>query len=653
MWSQDRVTGVMDRSVLEQVWRYNQVRVWKAAYLGTSVVPRGPSGQGARWATMTEQAEKIERSLEIEQLNERLQELERRVVALESRGEMPVSASVETLPVGMPRETAAVNSKEKEKRKGSTSVVPVLGKAVLAIAGAYLLRAVAESGAAPRWIMLVAGIAYAAFWLVWAVRSHRSSHFASVIFGLTAATILPPLLWEGTVRYQALTAGFTAAVLVGMVVLSLGLAWKESLEAIPWIGTVAAVGTAVALIVATHELRALTVALLAMALVMEVAACFGRWLGLRLVTALAADFAVGVLGMLMTSAGGVPGSYRAMSGGEVNAFCVSLMLIYGGAVGVRAFVLGKRLTIGEVAQAGVAYALGTWISLRATQGGSAGVLGVVFLLLAVVCYWGALKRFAGLDGASRSPAGKEAGANLAKDRPLHQTSADLRWNRRVSANYAAGLVLAGSLLLLSGNFQVLALSIFAVAAVGVFTRTKYLSLGIHGTFYLLAAGMGCGLFGYMAKAMAGTVPGKPEWSAWAVAVAAVVTYAVGSRMSEERWRARVLWVVPAAVVGSAVAALAVAGIAGLGGGELSASRLSMVRTVVTCVMALGLAYAGSRWNRSELGWVAYGAIGLGALKLVAEDLRFGNASTLMVSLLFYGLILILLPRVTRFGRVEV
>ncbi len=575
---------------------------------------------------MAEQAEKMQRGLEIEQLNERLQELERRVVALEKRGEAPASAPLETLKSAIPQERSAVILKEKEKRAGSTSAVPVLGKAVLAIAGAYLLRAVAESGVVPRSIMLLAGIVYAAFWLVWAARSHRNSHFASVIFGLTAAMILPPLLWEGTVRYQELTAGFVAAVLVGMVVLSLGLAWREKLEAIPWIATVAAVGTAMALIVATHELRALTVAMLAMALVMEGAACFERWLGLRTVVALGADLAVGVVGMLMTSDGGVPASYRAMSGGEVNAYCVALMLIYGGVVGVRAYVLNRRLTIGEVAQAGVAYALGTWISLRATQGGSAEVLGAVFLTLAVVCYWGALKRFSGIE---------------------------MRWNRRVSANYAAGLVLAGSLLLLSGNFQVLALSVFAVAAVGVFTRTRYLSLGIHGTFYLLAAGLGCGLFGYMAKAMAGTVPGVPEWSAWAVAVAAAVIYAVGSRECEDRWSARVLWVVPAAVVGSAVAALTVAGIAGLGGQELSASRLSMVRTVVTCVMALALAYAGSRWNRSELGWIAYGAIGLGALKLVAEDLRFGNPATLMVSLLFYGLILILLPRVTRFGRVEV
>ncbi len=565
---------------------------------------------------MAERAEKAGQGLD--HVCERLQELERRVAALEKRGELPASATVETFLGTIP--------KEKEERAGSTSVVPVVGKAVLVIAGAYLLRAVAESGAAPQWMMLVAGIAYAGVWLVWAVRSHRSRHLASVIFGLTVAMILPPLLWEGTVRFQALTAGIAGAVLVGYVVVTLGLSWKEKLEAIPWIGTVAAVGTAVALMIATHELGAMLMALLAMALMTEAAASTGRWLELRVVTGLAADFAVVVMGVLMTSADGVPASYRAMSAGEVSAYCVALMAIYGGSVAVRAYVMGSKLTFAEMTQAAVAFALGTWISLRATHGGAAAALGAVFLTLAMVCYWGALRRFAG---------------------------AEMRRNRRVSANYAAGLVLAGSLLLLNGNYQVVALSVAAMAAVAVYTRTGQLSLGIHGTFYLLAAGIVCGLFGYVGRALAGTVPGWPGWSFWVVAVAGLVSYVAGSRASGEEWEARVLWVVPAAVVGSAVAALGVAGIAGLGAGELSASKLSMVRTVVTCVMALGLGCAGSRWNRVELGWVAYGAIGLGALKLVMEDLRFGSAGTLMVSLLFYGLILILLPRLTRFGRVEV
>jgi hypothetical protein len=565
---------------------------------------------------MAGQAEKLEQGLE--QVLERLQTLEKRVAVLEGLKNLPASTTVESY--------LGVSPKEKAKPAGSTSVVPVLGKAVLAIAGAYLLRAIAESGALPRWMMLVAGILYAAGWLVWAKRSHRKSHFASVIFALTATMILPPLLWEGTVRFQDLTASFASAILVGMVALSFGLAWKENLVAIPWIGTVTAVGTAIVLIIATHELRALTVGLLAMALITEVAACYGGWLNLRVVTALASDFAVSLLGLVMTSTDGVPASYRAMSGGEVNAFCIALMVIYGGGTAIRAVVMERELTFAELLQSAVAFVLGTWISLRATHGTSAEGFGVVFLVLAIGCYWGTLKKFASIAA---------------------------RRNQRASASYAACLVLGGSVLLLNGDFRVLALSGAAVATLVVFRQTKRLSLGIHVMLYLLAAGLICGMFKHMANAMAGTVPAWPTWSLWVTAVSGLTIYLLGSRGAGERWKERVLWLVPAAIVGSMVAAMAVEAAARLSMGEISASRLSMVRTVVTCAMALGLGYAGSRWNRSELGWLAYGAVGLGALKLVAEDLRFGNAGTLMVSLLFYGLILVLLPKLTRFGRVEV
>jgi len=66
--------------------------------------------------------------------------------------------------------------------------------------------------------------------------------------------------------------------------------------------------------------------------------------------------------------------------------------------------------------------------------------------------------------------------------------------------------------------------------------------------------------------------------------------------------------------------------------------------VVICSLALGFGFFGSRWKRVELGWVAYSAVVLGALKLLLEDLRFGNATSLMISLLSYGLVLVLLPR---------
>jgi len=102
------------------------------------------------------------------------------------------------------------------------------------------------------------------------------------------------------------------------------------------------------------------------------------------------------------------------------------------------------------------------------------------------------------------------------------------------------------------------------------------------------------------------------------------------------------------------AALAIVAMAWLASGhvELTASRLAVVRTLVTCLLALGLGFWGSRSTRVELSWVAYAAVTFGTLKLLWEDLRFGNAGSLVVSLLFYGLTLIVIPRLTRLGPTE-
>jgi hypothetical protein len=191
---------------------------------------------------MAEQAEK--NGQEIEALCARLGELERRVAVLEASAAPPArSASGRTEErapsrtwdgsVGRPVEDVAIRAaleiKAKDKAEamaGTVGFVPVFGKAVLAVAGAYLLRAVAESGAVPRWMMLVAGIVYAGTWLIWAAKTESRSRFASVVYALTVAAILGPLLWEGTVRFGDFPAALSGAVLVGYAALSLGLEWK-------------------------------------------------------------------------------------------------------------------------------------------------------------------------------------------------------------------------------------------------------------------------------------------------------------------------------------------------------------------------------------------------------------------------------------------
>jgi len=504
------------------------------------------------------------------------------------------------------------------------AVVAVFGKAVLGIAGAYLLRAIAETGTISKLPVLMLAIVYAGMWLVWAVKTHAANHFASFTYAITAALILSPLLWESTVRFQVLSPVFTAAVLVGFVVLALALAWRENLQAIPWVATVAAVVTALALIIATHELVPFTAGLLVVALATEVVVCLGHRLSVRAVAAIAADFAVWLLVYLMTSPEGVPVEYRPTGASTITVLCLALLAIYGGSIGIRSFGLRHRLTIFEIAQGVVAFVLASFGTLRASPG-FASALGGFFLLAAAVCYWGALSRF---------------------------TADEQNRNRRVCAWYAVALLLTGSLLLFSANLQVPFWCLAAVTAAFLYMRTGKLSLGVHVSLYLAAAAILSGLLNLAGNALAGTVPSSLDAGAWVVAVSAVLCYASEWRASNDQWKQRLLWIVPCMLVAGVAATLAVMVSVRLGSasGMLNASRLSVVRTVVICLVALILSFSGSRLRRAELLWVAYVAIAFGTLKLLFEDLRFGNAASLVASLLFYGLILILIPRLTRFGR---
>jgi hypothetical protein len=506
----------------------------------------------------------------------------------------------------------------------SAGVLPVFGKAVLGVAGAYLLRAVAESGTLPKLALLVVAIAYSGMWLVWAFRTHAANHFASVTYAVTAALILSPMLWESTVTFQVLSSVFTAAVLVAFVVLAMALAWRQNLQVIPWIATLAAVATALALIIATRDLVPFTVGLLGIALATEITICWGRQHTVRPVPGIAADFAVWLLVYLMTSPEGAPSEYRPVGATTITALCLALLAIYAGSIGLRSLGLRYRLTIFEIGQGVVVFVLATFGTLRASPG-SAAALGGFFLLVAAVCYWGALSRFT-VEVETR--------------------------NRRVCATYAVALLLAGNLLLFPVSFQVPFLSLAAVAAALLYVRTNKLSLGIHVSIYLLAAAILSGLLNLAGKALAGTLPSGLDASTWVVTASAVLCYAIGWRLSFDQWKPRLLWIVPCVLVAGVAAALAVmVGVRlGAGSGVLNAPHLSVVRTLVTCSVALTLGFGGSRLKHAELVWAAYLAIAFGTLKLLFEDLRFGNATSLVASLLFYGLVLILIPGLTRSGR---
>lgn len=552
----------------------------------------------------------------LDRLMTRMDELEKRLFALE-RHEAAVLAT---------RQLTSVPAAPHPVEQLSAGGMPVIGRVFLGIAGAYLLRAINESGVLPQLEIVPVALAYAGMWLVWAARAYSRSAFASTAYAAAAALILSPMLWELTMRFKALTPVMTAGLLVAFPVAASGLAWKRRLTSVVWMPTAFAAAVALGLLVQTRDPLPFVLALMGIALATEASACRDRWLSLRPVVALVADAAFLVLIVLYTPQGGPPPEYKTIAVQALVTLMAGLFLIYAASLLVRTVVLSRGITIFEIAQTVVAFLLAWFGILRATHYAAAPEVGIFCLLAAAGCYFLA---FAWFDKAARP-------------RDYH-----------VFASWAAGFLLGGSFLCFPPETRALWLGLAAVAATFAGVRWGRFTLGFHGALYLAVAASVSGLLAYTGRLLIGHPLLGAGWAVWMAAGFTLLCYAMV-------WRPvhgpappsleRMLRLIFAALAVYTIAALAVA--AALLVHPLGAATLAAVRTLVLCLMAVALAWSGSRWGRSELIWLAYSAIALSTLKLLLEDLQTGNAVSLAFSLFFYGMAWVLVPRLARAGKKE-
>jgi hypothetical protein len=80
------------------------------------------------------------------------------------------------------------------------------------------------------------------------------------------------------------------------------------------------------------------------------------------------------------------------------------------------------------------------------------------------------------------------------------------------------------------------------------------------------------------------------------------------------------------------------------------ARLATARTLAAVAVALSLALIRRRVACPELKWIAYLALVLGGVELVVQGLPSGQPLLLLVSFVFYGAGLILVPRLAPPGR---
>ena len=506
--------------------------------------------------------------------------------------------------------------------------MPAIGKVFLGVAGAYLLRALAESGSLPMWAVAGAAMLYAGAWLLAASRTPSPPFFAGASYATTAAVILPPMLWELTLRFKVMPAWAAATALLLFAALAAVLAWKQKLASVVVPPVAFSAVAALALLVGAHDPFPFVTALLLMALIAEGAATTDRWPGLRPLVAIPLDLAMIALVLIYTGSNGVPPEYKPLAEAGLLKLFVALPVIYGVFVLARTLVLRRQIGVFETGQMTAALLLSGFGILRATHGSAAIVLGVFCLAAAAGCYWLSYSRF-------EAPA--------------------FRWSYHVFSTWAIALALAGSLLCFPANFDVFFLGAGAIAAMFIGVRSGRVALAFHGAVYLTALALISGALQYGFELSIGNPPQAGGWLVWTAFVFTIICYALvwgfslathSADAQEQQWPHSIVRLALAAL--ATLAALAAALTAfHLAFPAATAARMAAGRTLVICLLAVLLGWSGSRFRRAELLWLAYAAIVFCTLKLLLEDLRSGSAVTIAFSFFCYGMVWVLVPRFSR------
>ncbi len=502
-----------------------------------------------------------------------------------------------------------------------------LGRALLGLAGAYLLRALTEGGALSHRAGIAAGFLYAIAWMVAAAKTPASRRLETALHSLTSVLVLSPLLWEATLRFHAISTWAAGAILLFFTVFGLAVSWRKNILIPATIATLAGVGTSAALLMATYDVLPFTFVLLAIAAAVETSACLDHWLSERWLAASAADLSVLLATWLVTREYGLPPDYAPIPHAWLLGALVSLLAIYLSSTIVRTLLRGFSFTWFETTQCAAALAItvGGCLRLSAEDPRVAPLIGWMALGCAAACY---VVSFARLDRGG------------APSRNLYTYS-----------TFGILLALAGARILLSGDAAALVWSALALACLGAGSYYGRFTLQAHGAIYLLLALLGSGALAQAARNLLGNANGGERvWmTCLGIAVCAAGFLAcrqAGSQISLLRlaMAAGLVWL----AAGLAATALTGAYHALFGIGA-SHAYCATLRTSVLALSALVAAWAGTRWQTPAFSRLIYPLMLLGAYRLATEDMHHDQKAASVLSLLVYGAVLMALPKVARSG----
>ena len=560
-------------------------------------------------------------------LETRLATIEARTLALEERVAALEGKAPETAAEGPEGRMPTPREEVQALFPSAASVVALVGRACLVLGGAFLIRTATDSGLLPPLAGVGLALLYCVLWAALADRAGRKGQRLWAGFQLlTAALIALPMLWETTQRYHFLPPAGSAAALLLITLLLVGVAIRQGLAKVAWLVLLSALFTGFILMAATSAITSFCAFFILLGGTALAVSDREAWRGLRWPAALGADLAVAIMTLLALS----PGSdvlRNDLRVARVLTLAIALVGVYLGGILYRTLKRPRAVGPFEVFQAFAVLAVGYGGAIRVAQAGGAGVaiLGTAALVLGLGCYACA---FAFVE--------RQAEGSL--DFPFLTALALM-------------LLLAGSLLLLSPTAMALLWVGLGLASLRLGMRFPASPLDLQGALYLGAAASASGL---LASAWAALVA-KEAPALQAFSLAGLVTLAAlglvqvlpfkGPDRPALPLRSRLAALATGALAVFALGGLLVSLLGPLAKGDPGA--LAAARTAVLVGLALATAAMG-RWQPgSVLPWFRFPLLGLTALKILLEDFPHGRPATLFLALTLLGCGLLAVGRFAR------
>jgi len=542
-----------------------------------------------------------------------------RLRALEAPGTVIPAA-----PLDVPVERTAPAARD------MTGLASLLGRTFIVFGGAYLLRALTESGRLPNSAGILIGLAYAVLWLAASLRDVQAGRDAPVrrisaqFHGVTALLIGLPVVWEATTRFGFLGPGASAFVLGALATIALVVARRGGLHLVSGVAGFGTLAVAIASAWATDHYGPAALLLIGLAtatywLAEDPARGWLRW-----PTAMAAGLAV--MGVTMRA---IATPAREPAGLALVAQAMLLATMQG-SLAVRVLMLGRNMRLFDILQAasGLVIGVGGAVLVARDSPAGLGLIGAVTAILASGAYLGAFFRLA--------------------DRP------HLLRTYHTFAMFGMVAVVTALVLLLSGTALAAAALVLASATIALGARRFGGYAPLHAAAYITTALGASGVLWLATQAWTHTLtpwPGVPLL-AWvilaATAACATLQPPQPGELGDLLARSGRLIMAFACVfsLGGVFVILLAPLVAGT---PVDAGILASLRTALLSLVVVGLGTM-ARWPTLAIfSRLVYPVLILGGVRLLADDFRHSRPSTLFVALALYGLAWALGPRLAARG----